>query len=143
MSETKIQLSLFQDNVPNFTNAIRAPICHLLKANQTPSFQHFLTIFHGCLDAINDEFHLELLDKLDAEYNHINNLRRWVNKEDPQILALTATISNLQSQLSHLKGQYGTLQSYTAKTKVPTPPTPETMTKLQKHHRSKLMILIL
>jgi hypothetical protein len=104
LSETKIQLSLFL----NFTNAIRTPIHHLLKANQTLSIQHFLTVFHGCLDAMNEEFHssvislcsdnhargpthsmtmIELLDKLDAEYNRINNFRRWVKKEDPQILA--------------------------------------------------------
>jgi len=49
---------------------------------------------------------LELLDKLDGEYNRINNLGRWVKREDPQVLALTATISTLQSQLSTLKGQY-------------------------------------
>jgi hypothetical protein len=87
LSETKIQLSLFQDNVLLFTNAIRNPIHCILKANQVPNFQHFLTVFHGCLDASNEEFRayvislysdyrsgsptyslsmLELLDKLDG-----------------------------------------------------------------------------
>jgi hypothetical protein len=121
LSETKIQLHLFQDNILNFTNAVRNPIRHLMKANETPSFQHFLSVFHGCMDAPNEEFcafvislytdyrnggptkHLtllELLDKLDAEYNRINNLGRWIKKEDPHVLALTATISNLQSTIN-------------------------------------------
>jgi hypothetical protein len=60
---------------------------------------------------------LELLDKLDGEYNRINNLGRWTKHENPQILALTATISTLQSQLNSLKGQNSTLQSFIAKRK--------------------------
>jgi hypothetical protein len=155
LSETKIQLCLFQDNVLEYTNAIRLPIRRLIKANETPSFQHFLTVFHGCMEASNEEFRafiialyaeyragghaksltmLELLDKLDAEYNRINNLGRWTKREDPQVLALTATISTLQSQLSTLKGQYGSLQALIAKTISSTnanTPTP-TVTKLQK-----------
>jgi hypothetical protein len=124
LSETKIQLSLFQDNVLHFTNAVRVTIRQLIKAKEAPSFQHFLTVFHGCMEASNEEFRafvialyadyraggraksytmLELLDKLDGEYNRINNLGRWIKREDPQVLALTATISSLQSQLSTLK----------------------------------------
>jgi hypothetical protein len=141
--ETKIQLSLFQDNVLLFTNAICNLIHHILKANQVQNFQHFLTAFHGCLDASSEEFWadvislysdyrsggptyslsmLELLDKLDGEYNHINNYA--------QILALTSTISSLQTQLTTLKGQYGTLQAFVSKGKLPTPP--DSSTKLQK-----------
>ncbi len=41
LSETKIQLSLFQDNVLLFTNAIRNPIRCILKANQVPKFSAF------------------------------------------------------------------------------------------------------
>jgi hypothetical protein len=67
---------------------------------------------------------LELLDKLDGEYNRINNLGRWIKREDPQVLALTATISNLQSQLSTLKGQYGSLQALVARSTLPSPPAP-------------------
>jgi hypothetical protein len=86
LSENKIQLSLFQDNVLDFTNAVRIPIRRLIKAKETPSFQHFLTVFHGCMEASNEEFifialyanyraggrtkalsMLELLDKLDGE----------------------------------------------------------------------------
>jgi hypothetical protein len=153
LSETKIQLHLFQDNILNFTNAVRNPIRRLMKANETPSFQHFLSVFHGCMDAPNEESRafvislytdyrnggptkhltmLELLDKLDAEYNRINNLGRWIKKEDPHVLALTTTISNLQSQLYTLKGQYGSLKAFIAKSTLP-PPTPTpTATKLQK-----------
>jgi hypothetical protein len=154
LSETKLQLHLFQVNILNFTNAVRHPIHRLMKAREAPSFQHFLTVFHGCMKASNEELHafvialytdyrnggatkhltmLELLDKLNAEYNRINNLGRWIKKEDPQVLALTATISNLQSQLSTIKGQYGSLQALIAKstTTTPTPPLP-TSTKLQK-----------
>jgi hypothetical protein len=152
LSETKIQLSLFQDNVLNFTNAVRLPIRQLLKAKETPNFQHFLTVFHGCMEA-SKEFRafvialyadyraggctksltmLELLDKLDGEYNRINNLGCWIKHVDPQVLALTATISNLQSQLSTLKGQYSSLQAFIAKSTLP-PPTPTpTAIKLQK-----------
>jgi hypothetical protein len=77
---------------------------------------------------------LELLDKIDGEYNRINNLGHWIKHEDPQVLALTATISTLQSQLSTLKGQYGSLQALVAKTMLPgpTPTMTPTGTKLQK-----------
>ncbi len=76
---------------------------------------------------------LELLDKLDAQYNRINNLSCWIKKGDPQVLSLTATISNLQSQLSFIKNKYGSLQALIAKTTSTNPPTPSpTQTKLQK-----------
>jgi hypothetical protein len=39
LSESKVQLSLFQENVLSFTNAIQVPIRCLLKANQLPNFQ--------------------------------------------------------------------------------------------------------
>jgi hypothetical protein len=66
---------------------------------------------------------LELQDKLDGEYDRIYNLGRWTKRADPQVLALTATISNLQFQLSTLKGQYGSLQAFIAKSALP-PSTP-------------------
>jgi hypothetical protein len=56
LSESKLQLHLFQDNILKFTNAVRAPIRRLLKAKKSPSFQHFLTIFHSCMDSSNEEF---------------------------------------------------------------------------------------
>ncbi len=66
----------------------------------------------------------------------INNLGCWIKKEDPQVLALTATISNLKSELSSIKTQYGSLHALLAKNASNTPlltPTPSpTTTKLQK-----------
>jgi len=64
---------------------------------------------------------LELLDKLDDKYNRINNLGRWTKHADPRVLALTATISTLQSQLLIVKGEYGSLQALVAKSVLPTP----------------------
>jgi len=39
---------------------------------------------------------LDLLDKLDTEYNRINNLGCWTCKDDPQTLTLTASLQTLQ-----------------------------------------------
>jgi hypothetical protein len=111
ISDTKVQLSLFQDNVLDFTDSVRIPIHRLIKAKDVPSFQNFLTVLHGCMDESNEEFRalsllfmqkeyrargpaksltmLELLDKFDSEYSWINNLGRWVKCENPKILALT------------------------------------------------------
>lgn len=55
LSEMKLQLHLFQDNVLNFMNAIRHPICCLMKA-KNPSFQILLTVLKGCMDVSNEEF---------------------------------------------------------------------------------------
>ena len=151
LSESKLQLSNFHGNILNFTNAVRTPIHRLHKANENPSFQHFLYIFHGAMDAPNEEFRnfvinlyadyrkggpmrsmsmLELLDQLDIEYTRINNLGQWVKKDDSRILALMATISTLQTQLSTLKNQYNSLHDLVAQ-KTP-PPPPPTNGKLQK-----------
>ncbi len=150
LSESKLQLSSFNGNVLHFTNAIRAPVRRLLKAKEVPSFQHFLYVFHGAMDASNDEFRifvtnlytdyrkggptqsltmLELLDQLDIEYKCLTGLGRWAKKEDTQVLALTATISSLQSQLSSLTTKYCSLQALIAQ---PSPsPTPPAKEKLQ------------
>jgi hypothetical protein len=146
LSETKFQLALFQNNVLKFTNAIRAPLHTLIKAKEEPTFQHFLYLFHGAMDAPNEEFRafiidlytdyrkggltkqlsmLDLLDKLDTEYNRINNLSSWVRKEDPHILALTALLNTLQSQFSSLQDRYQALiasKEALPPTPIPTPP---------------------
>jgi hypothetical protein len=127
LSDSKLQLSLYQGNVLQFTNAIRVPVRRLLKAKETPSIQHYLWVFQGCMDALNEEFRnfiftlyadfhnngttkslsmLQLLDKLDLDYNRINNLGHWIKRDDPQVLALTASLSTLQTQFSTLKNQY-------------------------------------
>jgi len=109
-----------------------------LKAQEPPSRQHFISMFYSCLDAPNTEFQnfvttlytdycldgptkqlsmLQLLDKFDMEYKRLETLGCWERKKDPEILALTATISNLQAQLSTLKTQ----QAMIAKTSNPNP----------------------
>jgi hypothetical protein len=45
LSETKIQLSLFQDNILNFTNAVRIPIRRLIKEKKLQVFNIFLLSF--------------------------------------------------------------------------------------------------
>jgi len=75
LTESKLKLSLFNDNVLDFMNAVRAPLCLLLKANEQPSFQHFLHVYHGCMDARNEEFQafvINLLHQLSC---------RWFCKE--------------------------------------------------------------
>lgn len=142
LTETKIQLSNFNGNILQFTNYIRTPIQRLLKAKENPTFQHFLYVCHGAMDAPNEEFRafiitlytdyckggptknlsmLDLSDQLDTEYNRINNLGHWVRKENNQILALTASLQNMQSKLSSLQTQYDAL--ITSKD-TPLPPTP-------------------
>ncbi len=153
LSDTKLQIANFQNNVLKFTNAIRTLIHTLLKAKEEPTFQHFLYVFHGAMDAPNEEFRafiidlytdyrkggptkqlsmLDLLDKLDTEYNRINNLGRWVRKEDPQILTLTASLQTLQGQFSSLQGRYQALiasKDTSSSTPMPTPTPPPKINK--------------
>jgi hypothetical protein len=128
--DAKLQLSLFGNDISNFTNYVRAPVRCLLKAKEKPSCQNFISVFHACMDAPNDEFKsyvtylytdyrnngptksltmLQLLDKLDIEYKPIHTLGRWERKQTSEILALTATISALQSELSSIKSNYAML----------------------------------
>lgn len=130
LSESKLQLSNFSGNVLQFTNAVHAPAWCLLKAKENPSFQHFLYFFHGVMDMPNEEFHnfvmnlytdyrkggptthhVRTSEQLDAECYRKTNLGHWVKKDDSQVLALTATISTLQSQLSSLMSQYNNLHA--------------------------------
>jgi hypothetical protein len=162
LSENKIQLSHFNGNILNFTNAIRNPIRRLLKAKENPSFQHFLYVFHGAMDAPNEEFRafvmtlytdyrkggptqrismLDLLDQLDLEYNRINNLGQWIKKEDTQILALTASFQDLQTKFANLQGRYSSLQALvaskdTSASDVKPPPIQKNSTSL--HQRKKV-----
>jgi len=140
LSESKVKLSLYNGDVSKFTNAIRAPIHRLIKAKENPSVHHFLYIFHGCLDAPNEEFRhfifqkeacfrrggptrslslLDLLDELDTEYTRIKNLGRWEKQEDPYVLALQSSFSALQANYSTLQKDYLSLKSQLTK-KTPT-----------------------
>jgi hypothetical protein len=108
--DTKLLLQNFGKNILSFTNFVRAPVRTHLKAHEPPSRQHFISVFHSCLDAPNIEFQnfvttlyadyrldgltkqlsmLQLLDKLDIEYKRLETLGRWEKKKYPEILALT------------------------------------------------------
>lgn len=69
LSESKVKLSLNNGDIHKFTNAIRAPIQHHLKAKENLSAHHYLYIFHGCLDAPNKEFHNFIFQK-EACFHH-------------------------------------------------------------------------
>ena len=152
LMDAKLQLQLFGNNILSFTNYVRAPIRCLLKAKEPPTCQHFISIFHACMDAPNEEFRsfvttlytdyrndgptksfsmLQLLDQLDNEYNRISTLGRWTKRESPEILALTATISNLQAELSSVKNKCNNFQALIARVNNPNTPQ-QPSTKLQK-----------
>jgi len=138
--DAKLQLYLFGNDILKFTNYIHTPVRCLLKAKEQPSCQNFISIFHSCMDAPNDELKsyvtnlytdfraddptknltmLQLLDKLDCEYKRIQILGRWERKKDPEILALTATISSLKTELSSFKHNYAQLAKTTSDIKPP------------------------
>ena len=125
LTESKVQLSLYKNNVSEFTNAIRIPTRQLANCQETPTFQHFLNVYHGILDCPNEEFRLfandlygeyrndgpaskydtlELLEKLDDEYNHIVALGHWEKdkSKDSEIITLTAEISSLKTLMANL-----------------------------------------
>jgi len=97
LTESRVQFSLYKNNIPDFMNAIRIPVCQLTNCHEVPTFQYFLNVFHGILDYSNEEFHLfandlyrdyrkdgptskldmlELLEKFDDEYERIVALDR-------------------------------------------------------------------
>ena len=49
LTESKIQLALFKNDVAAFTNAVRAHTRQLANANEQP-IQHVLNVYHGMLD---------------------------------------------------------------------------------------------
>jgi len=51
LTETKLCLSNFNNNVLTFTNAIHTPVCRLIKAKESRTFQHFLLVFHSAMGA--------------------------------------------------------------------------------------------
>jgi len=74
LSESKLQLADFQKNFLKFTNAIHTPIRTLLKAKEEPTFQHFLYVFHGAMDAPNEEFRAFIIHL----YSDYRNLIHWI-----------------------------------------------------------------
>jgi len=128
LTENKLQLSLFKNDVTEFTNAIRIPTRQLANCQEEPTFQHMLNVYHGIMDCPNEEFRLfanslyreyrddgpaskygmlKLLDKLDAEYDRIKRLGRWTKgkSQDSEIIALTAEISGLKNLVANLAKQ--------------------------------------
>jgi hypothetical protein len=76
---------------------------------------------------------LQLLDKLDIEYKRLETLGHWEKKKDPEILALTATISCLQTEFSNVKTKYAMLAKTPPSTaNLSTTNNNQTTTKLQK-----------
>ena len=56
---------------------------------------------------------LDILDQFDVEYTRLQNLGRWVKKENTQMLALLSSFQTLQSQFASLQSDYTTLQAQT------------------------------
>jgi hypothetical protein len=132
LTESKLRLTNFNNNILKFTNYVRHPIRRLLKANEQPTYQHFIDIFHCVMEAPNDEFKafaialytdyrkdgptskmsmLELLDHFDVEYTRLDNLGRWTKKEDSTMLALLSSFQSLQSKFAALQSEYVALQA--------------------------------
>ena len=134
LTENKLRLSNFNNNILAFTNFVRNPIRRLLKANEKPTYQHFYDVFHSAMEAPNEEFRsfvialysdyrkdgptsklplLDILDQFDVEYTRLQNLGRWVKKENTQMLALLSSFQALQSQFASLQSNYTALQAQT------------------------------
>jgi hypothetical protein len=132
LTENKIRLSNFDNNILAFTNFIRNPIRRLLKANETPTYQHYYDVFHSAMEAPNDEFRafvialysdyrkdgptsklslLDILDHFDVEYTRLHNLGHWIKKENPQMLALMPSFQNLQAKFASLQSSFIALQA--------------------------------
>jgi hypothetical protein len=133
LTEAKVQLRLYKNDVKAFTNAIRIPVRQLANCQEVPTFQHFLNVYHGVMDCPNEEFRsyasdlyrdyrddgpaskwsmLELLAKFDAEYTRLKSLNRWTKDttQDSEIIALTAEITNLKTLIANLANKNASTQ---------------------------------
>jgi hypothetical protein len=68
---------------------------------------------------------LDLLDKLDYEYNRLSNLGRWIKKDDNRILALITSLNDMKTKYNTLQGNYSSLQALVASTSPNTPIQPQ------------------
>ena len=129
LTETKIQLSIYKNDVSAFTNAVHVPTCQLANFNQQATFQHHLNVYHAIIECPNEEFRsyatilyqeyhsggraskwtmFELLDELDKEYVRIKSLNLWeIGGQGSEILALTA---HFTAQISELKKIFSKIQ---------------------------------
>jgi hypothetical protein len=56
ITDSKIHLALYKNDVTAFTAAICIPTRQLANSNEQPTFQHILAVFHGVMDCPNEEF---------------------------------------------------------------------------------------
>jgi len=146
LTEAKVQLHLFNNNVSTFTNAVRIPTCKLVNCQKQPTFQHMLNVYDGVMDCPNAEFSnyihnlyreyrsdipaaswsmFQLLDTLDQEYERLQALNHWEPRQlakNPEILALTAELSSLKAYVAKLQK---TPSNPNGNTKKPTQPPKE------------------
>jgi hypothetical protein len=126
LTEAKVQLHLYNNDVSAFTDAICIPTRKLANCQQQPTFQHMLNVFHGVMDCPNSEFNnyvhslyrdyhtdgppstwtmLQLLDNLDLEYTRLQSLNRWEKHpaKISEVIALTAKLSSLKAYITKLQ----------------------------------------
>jgi hypothetical protein len=126
LTEAKVQLSLYNNDVHAFTNAIWIPTHKLVNCQKQPTFQHMLNVYHGVMDCPNTEFSnyvhslyreyrtegpastwtmFQLLDTLDQEYEHLQSLNRWEKQpvKNLEIIALTAELTSLKAYVAKLQ----------------------------------------
>jgi hypothetical protein len=126
LTEAKVQLGLYKNDILAFTAAIRIPTRQLANAQDKPTFQHMLNVYHGVMDCPNEEFRLyavskyreyrdgglaskwtmlELLDNFDFEYTRIKALNRWDKSpsQNSEIIALTAQLSDLKALMANFQ----------------------------------------
>jgi hypothetical protein len=127
LTEAKVQLHLYNNDVTAFTNAIRIPTQKLANCQKQPTFQHMLNVYHSVMDCPNTEFSnyvhslyreyhndgpaaswsmFQLLDTLDQEYERLQALNRWEKpsvEQNSEILALTAELSSLKAYVAKVQ----------------------------------------
>jgi hypothetical protein len=50
LTDSNVQLALYNNNIAAFTAALRIPSHQLANSNEQPIFQHILAIFHDLMD---------------------------------------------------------------------------------------------
>jgi len=149
LTEAKVQLHLYNNDVNAFTNAIRIPTRKLANCQKQPTFQHMLNVYHGVMDCPNTEFSnyvhnlyreyradgpastwtmFQLLDTLNQEYERLQALNRWEKQpaKNTEILALTAELSSLKAYITKMQKNSTTQDSGNSNSsKKPTQPPKE------------------
>jgi hypothetical protein len=144
LTEAKVQLHLYNNDVSAITNTIRIPTRKLANCQKQPTFQHMLNVYHGVMDCPNTEFSnyvhnlyreyradgpastwtmFQLLDTLDQEYERLQALNRWEKQpvKNTEIMALTAELHSLKAYIAKLQ-KTPTSQDLGHSSKKPTQP---------------------